>query len=748
MAGSGKAQGQVVADRPTVLMYLAGLFVVLSGIQAINVTVGDDTMTLATTAIAIIGFMYSYTSRAIGLNSPAITFVCLVGAGFIMFTAIEPQFREYGTIKETAGSLAVQPALVLAAFGALWCWMLTTNDRFLMSIVIAIASLGLVSSTNIDDSIKECIVTFVFSSIVLLVHHNVLRTTPQLPKSRKLTARLYALQLAVAGLTSLTILGGAAVFIVPVQMATQDVSVIDAIRRLATLTGNARPLANATGRQFSDADQVDVGMGDPGVPTADVLMHVTSSDGMPHYWKGRTYDEYTGDGWQSSISHRMVSSVVMSFRPDTDVFEVWNSRRRKPIPTDAQTIHATVQVKGSTDEFYFPGTPVTLTTSDLHGVQPDVGEDGSVALDSAPPLTNYELRCVAEQDAVFPSTAALLKKAKGLIPPYIQDLYLSLDTNDVTTDADLAYFRAATRKILAHAAPSATEFDKAMLIRDWIGNRCLYSLQVPPIPKSEDHARTFLETARKGYCDLFATAMVVLCRSANIPARLVTGFAPGMQQGNGFDLRVMDKHAWVEVYFPGMGWYRFDPTEVARTDGTPTSTESTSHKDLTLLSTLVDSVRHTTGRIIIAIIVLLIIAAILEVQEQRKKRHRTQPRSTQLAFNNKRVAVSSQYRDMSLCLGKLGIPRYASETPQEYRRRSVMELDKIGGRSLDFISLVENLTERHERTMYADGGQPGPDDACATQLAVFKSFSRRQWVMRMCARLIPRHNAKDIHRST
>ena len=75
---------------------------------------------------------------------------------------------------------------------------------------------------------------------------------------------------------------------------------------------------------------------------------------------------------------------------------------------------------------------------------------------------------------------------------------------------------------------------------------------------------------------MFASSMAVLCRTAGIPTRVATGFAPGERNGQIFLLRAMDKHAWVEVFFPGSGWVEFDPTEGTSTDGSvPTNAPAT-----------------------------------------------------------------------------------------------------------------------------------------------------------------------------
>src|SRR3989454_389608 len=79
---------------------------------------------------------------------------------------------------------------------------------------------------------------------------------------------------------------------------------------------------------------------------------------------------------------------------------------------------------------------------------------------------------------------------------------------------------------------------------------------------SADPVDDFLFTRKTGYCEHYATAMVVLLRALGIPARLVTGFLPGVWNdfGNYYTIRQQDAHAWVEVYFPLSGWVTFAPT--------------------------------------------------------------------------------------------------------------------------------------------------------------------------------------------
>lgn len=84
-----------------------------------------------------------------------------------------------------------------------------------------------------------------------------------------------------------------------------------------------------------------------------------------------------------------------------------------------------------------------------------------------------------------------------------------------------------------------------------------YGMKLPRVA-NEDPLRNFFRT-RRGYCEYFATASVLLLRKMKIPARYVTGFAYPTQIGNAWVYRRSDAHAWVEVW-SGTHWISFDPT--------------------------------------------------------------------------------------------------------------------------------------------------------------------------------------------
>ena len=91
-----------------------------------------------------------------------------------------------------------------------------------------------------------------------------------------------------------------------------------------------------------------------------------------------------------------------------------------------------------------------------------------------------------------------------------------------------------------------------------------YSLERRPYPGKDAIAR-FLDTTtlgeRFGHCEYFASAMVMLLRSYGIPSRVATGYVGQKQVEEGrWELKGKNAHAWVEVYYEGVGWVKYDPT--------------------------------------------------------------------------------------------------------------------------------------------------------------------------------------------
>ena len=92
-----------------------------------------------------------------------------------------------------------------------------------------------------------------------------------------------------------------------------------------------------------------------------------------------------------------------------------------------------------------------------------------------------------------------------------------------------------------------------------------YSLEPPP---GAGNPEVFLFRDRIGFCEHYASAMVLAARSVGIPARVVIGYQGGELNPLTGDWVVREEsaHAWTELWLDGEGWVRFDPTAAVAPD--------------------------------------------------------------------------------------------------------------------------------------------------------------------------------------
>lgn len=125
-------------------------------------------------------------------------------------------------------------------------------------------------------------------------------------------------------------------------------------------------------------------------------------------------------------------------------------------------------------------------------------------------------------------------------------------------------------------AGAETTIDQVLAVQDHLAgpdSAFTYSTDVPEL-RGDDALQTFVFETQTGYCEYFSTAMAVMLRTLDIPARVATGYLPGEvlavpgPEGPGrYAVASTDAHAWVEVSFPGSAWVTFDPTPRSDTAG-------------------------------------------------------------------------------------------------------------------------------------------------------------------------------------
>ncbi|WP_052185477.1 transglutaminase domain-containing protein [Treponema sp. OMZ 838] len=118
-------------------------------------------------------------------------------------------------------------------------------------------------------------------------------------------------------------------------------------------------------------------------------------------------------------------------------------------------------------------------------------------------------------------------------------------------------------------APFALYYDKVYALLEYFREgEYRYSLRPGQAPDG-DQLRYFVTESKKGYCSYFAFAYCLMLRSLGIPARLAAGFFLQPESGilNYYPVRANMAHAWVEVFFPYLGWVDIDPTTEQLADG-------------------------------------------------------------------------------------------------------------------------------------------------------------------------------------
>ncbi|MDD7961720.1 transglutaminase family protein [Microbacterium thalli] len=119
-------------------------------------------------------------------------------------------------------------------------------------------------------------------------------------------------------------------------------------------------------------------------------------------------------------------------------------------------------------------------------------------------------------------------------------------------------------------AGEVTAYDQLAALQRWFrGSDFRYSLDAPVADGFDgsgvDAIADFLR-ARSGYCVHYASAFAVMARTLGMPSRIVVGYLPGSLTGRSVDgesvASVMSSqlHSWPEVYFAGIGWVPFEPT--------------------------------------------------------------------------------------------------------------------------------------------------------------------------------------------
>jgi hypothetical protein len=294
-----------------------------------------------------------------------------------------------------------------------------------------------------------------------------------------------------------------------------------------------------------------------------VIMRVESS--RPAYWRANALDEFTGDAWISSQS--FIRNVERTSEAGSFVYTI---PAADPPPSGTAVTEKFRVRSVYTNYFFTGGDPTTLSIGQQVIVRMNDMRSLHV-VNALGPSLDYTLK------AVIPRVTPASLVGLGRDYPEGMENYLSLPfpTPAQMTGADIG---AAWRETMAGRSPGGEQwaglydlnrtiiggatdpYEIALRLERYLRARYQYDLRPPASDFASPYA-AFLFDTKTGYCQHFAGSMALLLRFNGIPARVAVGFATGDRVSAGvYSVSTNNAHAWVEAYFPTVGWVAFDPT--------------------------------------------------------------------------------------------------------------------------------------------------------------------------------------------
>jgi transglutaminase-like putative cysteine protease len=294
--------------------------------------------------------------------------------------------------------------------------------------------------------------------------------------------------------------------------------------------GSAEPIFFGDGTPTLEANLVDnsESVGILGSIRLSPKVRFTIESDRSSYWRVGGYDRFTGDSWVR-----------------TGESQPYRGELQGP-PGESRRVVQNVTAVTPLNALPAAWKPVS--------VDPDIADDTEVTVQGG--LRASDAVGAEETYTVVSEmprhTTETLRDAGDDYPGAVESRYLQLPGS--TPD------RVGERtQQVVDEANATTAYDRAVAIERYLESTKRYSLNVQR--PDGNIADEFLFEMDAGYCTYYATTMVVMLRTQGIPARFVTGYTTGERVAQDeWVVRGTNAHAWVEIYFPDVGWVAFDPT--------------------------------------------------------------------------------------------------------------------------------------------------------------------------------------------
>ncbi|PKH64107.1 DUF3488 domain-containing protein [Psychrobacter sp. 4Dc] len=249
------------------------------------------------------------------------------------------------------------------------------------------------------------------------------------------------------------------------------------------------------------------------------------------YWRGLVFSDFDGVTWRLASRRDQWSSRLQA--------PAWIQNAFATVPDELRAAPVNYKViLEPTQQNWLFGLDYPFSE------QPDINTTSEFTLSKGQPVTQ-QLRYDVLQFAQMRIDPVLIEASRR------ENLALPNEGNPQS--------RALAKQLFEQSGSDPVRYIAA--IEQWI-NRTEFRYTLSPPRLNTNRIDEFLFETKAGFCEHYSSSFTFMLRAAGIPARVVAGYQGGepSRNGNVWEVRQMDAHAWTEVWLEGQGWVRVDPT--------------------------------------------------------------------------------------------------------------------------------------------------------------------------------------------
>ncbi|SDO97789.1 Transglutaminase-like superfamily protein [Microbacterium sp. ru370.1] len=473
----------------------------------------------------------------------------------------------------------------------------------------------------------------------------------------------------------------------------------------------------------------------------DVLTVRTTAPTAP-YLRAVTLSRFDGAVWSPD------SADTVAVPDDGAVFS--------PVEADAEIARADWTTDVTVDALDSPWLPVPYPASTVTGL------DGEWL--GMPQNRTVVTRAGSTRDQQY--------EVQASVPRPTLEQIRSRPVGDTGLGADVTALPADVPAVIGDTAREVTAgtsnpYDALLAMQTWFRSSAFrYSLDAPVDAGFDgaglDAVADFLQV-RAGYCVHYASAFAVMARTLGMPSRIVVGYLPGtasgipQQGGTEYTVTSSQLHSWPEVYFQGIGWVPFEPTnslgvptnfasgstsnggttptspgqDAAAPDAQPSTAPSAADRgDVGAVDTGGASTSARPGAawvpvgiVVLALLVAAFVPALLRIVRRRRRLN--------AAGAGDAVAAWTALQEDAV---DFGILAPGAESPRAFAARLIDD----HGVDADDVGVLSEALERVSYAGDAPDAANGPALAAAVDRIRAGLFARATPARRVLARVLPR----------